>query len=201
MCLTVHLLWHACVNASSKQPQRLCLCSEYRACLKNILTQGQRRFSQTALQSRPTGYGFVTDDGDVLIPIENLRVGDKIRVQTGKVIPVDGVVADGEATVNESSMTGEPLPVLKREGISVYAGTVIEEGSIVVTVRQLASNTKISKIIELIGNSEELKAGVQSRAETLADRIVPFSFIGFFATLIFTKNITRAVSLLMVDYS
>ena len=144
---------------------------------------------------------LVTDDGDVLIPIEDLRVGDKIRVQTGKVIPVDGVVADGEATVNESSMTGEPLPVLKREGISVYAGTVIEEGSIVVTVRQLASNTKISKIIELIGNSEELKAGVQSRAETLADRIVPFSFIGFFATLIFTKNITRAVSLLMVDYS
>ena len=138
---------------------------------------------------------------DVLIPIKDLRVGDKIRVQTGKVIPVDGVVADGEATVNESSMTGEPLPVLKREGISVYAGTVIEEGSIVVTVRQLASNTKISKIIELIGNSEELKAGVQSRAEALADRIVPFSFIGFFATLIFTKNITRAVSLLMVDYS
>lgn len=144
---------------------------------------------------------LVTDDGDVLIPIEDLRVDDKIRVQTGKVIPVDGVVADGEATVNESSMTGEPLPVLKREGISVYAGTVIEEGSIVVTVRQLASNTKISKIIELISNSEELKAGVQSRAETLADRIVPFSFIGFFATLIFTKNITRAVSLLMVDYS
>ena len=139
---------------------------------------------------------LVTDDGDVLIPIEDLRVDDKIRVQTGKVIPVDGVVADGEAT-----MTGEPLPVLKREGISVYAGTVIEEGSIVVTVRQLASNTKISRIIELIGNSEELKAGVQSRAETLADRIVPFSFIGFFATLIFTKNITRAVSLLMVDYS
>ena len=74
---------------------------------------------------------LVTDDGDVLIPIEDLRVDDKIRVQTGKVIPVDGVVADGEATVNESSMTGEPLPVLKREGISVYAGTVIEEGSIV----------------------------------------------------------------------
>lgn len=144
---------------------------------------------------------LVTDDGDVLIPIEDLRVDDKIRVQTGKVIPVDGVVADGEATVNESSMTGEPLPVLKREGISVYAGTVIEEGSIVVTVRQLASNTKISRIIELIGNSEELKAGVQSRAENLADRIVPFSFIGFFATLIFTRNITRAVSLLMVDYS
>lgn len=144
---------------------------------------------------------LVTDDGDVLIPIEDLRVDDKIRVQTGKVIPVDGIVADGEATVNESSMTGEPLPVLKREGVAVYAGTVIEEGSIVVTVRQLASNTKISKIIELIGNSEELKAGVQSRAETLADRIVPFSFIGFFATLIFTRNITRAVSLLMVDYS
>ena len=144
---------------------------------------------------------LVTDDGDVLIPIEDLRVGDKIRVQTGKVIPVEGSVADGAANDNASAMTGEPVTGVTREGISVSAGPVLEECSIVVPVRQLASNTKLSKIIELIGNSEELKAGVQSRAEALADRIVPFSFIGFFATLIFTKNITRAVSLLMVDYS
>ena len=141
------------------------------------------------------------DNSDVLIPISELSEGDNIRVQTGNVIPVDGVVVSGEATVNEASMTGEPLPVAKREGITVFAGTVVEDGNIVVNVKALSSNTKISRIIELIDNSENLKAGVQSRAETLADRIVPFSFLGFLATLILTRNITKAVSLLMVDYS
>lgn len=145
---------------------------------------------------------LVTDDNsEVLIPMSDLTEGDNIRVQTGNVIPVDGVVVSGEATVNESSMTGEPLPVAKREGITVFAGTVVEEGNIVVNVKALSSNTKISKIIDLIDNSENLKAGVQSRAETLADRIVPFSFLGFLATLVLTRNITKAVSLLMVDYS
>ena len=140
---------------------------------------------------------LVTDDNsEVLIPMSDLTEGDNIRVQTGNVIPVDGVVVSGEATVNESSMTGEPLP-----GITVFAGTVVEEGNIVVNVKALSSNTKISKIIDLIDNSENLKAGVQSRAETLADRIVPFSFLGFLATLVLTRNITKAVSLLMVDYS
>lgn len=120
---------------------------------------------------------LVTDDNsEVLIPMSDLTEGDNIRVQTGNVIPIDGVVVSGEATVNESSMTGEPLPVAKREGITVFAGTVVEEGNIVVNVKALSSNTKISKIIDLIDNSENLKAGVQSRAETLADRIVPFSF-------------------------
>ena len=93
------------------------------------------------------------------------------------------------------------VPAAKREGITVFAGTVVEEGNIVVNVKALSSNTKISKIIDLIDNSENLKAGVQSRAETLADRIVPFSFLGFLATLVLTRNITKAVSLLMVDYS
>lgn len=145
---------------------------------------------------------LVTDDNsEVLIPMSDLTEGDNIRVQTGNVIPVDGVVVSGEATVNESSMTGEPLPVAKREGITVFAGTVVEEGNIVVNVKALSSNTKISKIIDLIDNSENLKAGVQSRAETLADRIVPFSFLGFLVTLVLTRNITKAVSLLMVDYS
>lgn len=144
---------------------------------------------------------LVTDDGDVLIPIDDLSVGDNIRVQTGKIIPIDGTVVSGDANVNESSMTGEPLPAHKQEGDSVFAGTVVEEGSLVIRVRELASNTKISKIIDLINDSENLKAGVQSHAERLADRIVPFSFLGFFAVLAFTRNITKAVSLLMVDYS
>ena len=138
---------------------------------------------------------------DVLIPIKQLNIGDKIRVRTGSVIPVDGEITDGEAFINESSMTGEPLAVMKSENATVFAGTVVEEGSIVVKVRAISSDTKIQKIIELIDTSENLKAGIQSRAERLADGIVPFSFIGFGLTLLLTRNITKAVSLLMVDYS
>lgn len=144
---------------------------------------------------------LVKDNTDVLIPMSELEKGDTIRVRTGSVIPVDGEIADGEAYINESSMTGEPLPVMKSKGGTVFAGTIIEEGSIAVTVRELSSDTKISRIIELIDNSENLKAGVQSRAEQLADSIVPFSFIGFGLTLLLTRNITKAVSVLMVDYS
>ena len=144
---------------------------------------------------------LVTSGEDVEIPITELQVGDEIRIHTGNVIPIDGIVTDGEATVNEASITGESLPVMKVPDTSVYAGTVIEEGSVVVKVRELSSNTKISKIIELIDNSENLKASVQSNAENLADRIVPFSFLGFFLTLIFTRNVNKALSLLMVDYS
>lgn len=144
---------------------------------------------------------LVNGDSDVLIPMSELKEGDRIRVRTGSVIPVDGEVTDGEANVNESSMTGEPLSVMKAEGDTVFAGTVVDEGSIVVRVRAMSGNTKIQKIIELIDNSENLKAGVQSRAETLADSIVPLSFLGFGLTLLLTRNITKAVSILMVDYS
>ena len=140
-------------------------------------------------------------DEDVLIPISKLSVGDKIRVRTGSVIPVDGEITEGEAYINESSMTGEPLAVMKSVNATVFAGTVVEEGSIVVSVRAISSDTKIQKIIELIDSSENLKAGIQSRAERLADGIVPFSFLGFGLTILFTRNITKAVSLLMVDYS
>lgn len=144
---------------------------------------------------------LVTDSEDVLIPIKELQVGDRIRIRTGSVIPVDGEITEGEASINEASMTGEPLAVAKSVNGSVFAGTVIEEGSIVVKVRAVSSDTKIQKIIELIDSSENLKAGIQSRAERLADRIVPFSFLGFGLTLLLTRNITKAVSLLMVDYS
>lgn len=144
---------------------------------------------------------LITDDSDVLIPMSELKRGDNIRVRTGSVIPVDGEIKEGEAYINESSMTGEPLAVMKSSGATVFAGTVVEEGSIAVTVRELSSDTKISKIIELIDNSENLKAGVQSRAERLADSIVPFSFIGFGLVLLLTRNVTKAVSVLMVDYS
>lgn len=144
---------------------------------------------------------LVNGDSDVLISMSELKVGDCIRVRTGSMIPVDGVVTDGEANIDESSMTGESLSVLKSDGATVFAGTVVDEGAIVVRVRALSGNTKVQKIIQLIENSENLKAGVQSRAEHLADSIVPFSFLGFGLTLLLTRNITKAISLLMVDYS
>lgn len=141
------------------------------------------------------------DDGDVLTPVSQVQIGDRIRIRTGGVIPLDGEVTDGEAMVNEASMTGEPLGTLRKSGHSVYAGTVVEEGSIVVEVRTLADNTRIQNIVSLIDQSETLKAGVQSKAEKLADSIVPFSFLASVAMLILTRSISKALSVLMVDYS
>lgn len=164
-----------------------------RARTKAVLTE--------SLAIKADSVWLVGEEADILIPMEQLKVGDVIRVRTGSVIPVDGEVSDGEAYVNEASMTGEPMAVMKSAGKTVFAGTVVEEGAIAVKVRKLSSDTKINKIIELIDNSENLKAGVQSRAETLADSIVPFSFLGFGLVLLATRNITKAVSVLMVDYS
>ena len=141
------------------------------------------------------------DETEVSCPIEKVAVGDRIRVRSGSVIPLDGTVTEGEAMVNESSMTGEPLAVQRRPGSSVYAGTVVEEGSIVISVTALASDTRINKIIDLIDQSEMMKAGVQCRAESLADSIVPFSFLGAGLVFGFTRNLTKALSVLMVDYS
>lgn len=145
---------------------------------------------------------LVREDGtEVQIPLAELRVGDRIRVQTGSVIPIDGTVTYGEGTVNESSLTGEPIAAAKHANSEVFAGTVIEEGNLVIQVRNLAGDTKISRIVRLIADSENLKAGVQSKAERLADGIVPFSFMAFGLTWLITRNITKALSILMVDYS
>ena len=145
---------------------------------------------------------WVVKDGvDTLVDMKNVQVDDLVRIRSGSMIPVDGRVMEGEAFVNESTMTGESKAVMKTAGRIVFAGTVLEEGSIVVRVSAVNSNTKIQKIVELIDRSEDLKASVQSRAEHLADSIVPFSFLGFGLTLLLTQNISRAVSILMVDYS
>lgn len=138
---------------------------------------------------------------ETLIPISKLQVGDKIRINTGQMIPVDGVVYDGIAMVNQSSMTGEPLAVEKKTDDTVYAGTVVEEGSIIIQVKKLSSESRISKIIELIDQSENLKANIQGKAERLADNIVPFSLFGSMITYLFTRNITKALAILLVDYS
>ena len=154
-----------------------------------------------SLMIRTEQVWLVTEEQDILIPMSRLQAGDVIRIRTGNLIPVDGEVTAGEAYVNEASMTGEPLPVMKTEGKTVFAGTVVEEGAIAVRVRALASETRINRIAELIDSAEELKADVQSRAERLADGIVPFSFLGFGLMYLLTGDLTKAVSVLMVDYS
>lgn len=174
--------------------------------LSELLEDYTRRRTKNALtQSLAVNVDSIwlvrEDKTEVPLPLSQLSVGDCIRVRTGAVIPVDGTVTDGEAMVNEASMTGEPLPTPRREGASVYAGTVVEEGSIVLRVTALSSETRINRIIDLIDRSEELKAGVQSRAEHLADAIVPFSFLGALGVWAFTRNLTKALSVLMVDYS
>lgn len=144
---------------------------------------------------------LVQSDKEVSIPIGDLKIGDTILVRAGSMISVDGDIVDGEAYINESTMTGEALPVHKTAGKSVFAGTVIESGELKILVRELENNTRISKIISMISNEEENKALIQGKAERLADGIVPVSFGLFFATFLFTGNITRAMSVLMVDFS
>lgn len=143
----------------------------------------------------------VDGESETFVPMSDIRVNDVIRVRSGNLIPVDGKVVDGEAMVNEASMTGEALAVAKRAESSVYAGTVIEEGSICIQVTALSGESRIAQIMDLIDHSESLKAGVQSKAEHLADAIVPYSFLGAILVFAFTRNWTKALSVLMVDYS
>ncbi|MEE1156789.1 MAG: heavy metal translocating P-type ATPase, partial [Methanobrevibacter sp.] len=144
----------------------------------------------------------VTEDGtEEQRPALEVKKGDKIKIHMGDVIPVDGKVVDGDAMVNEASMTGEPLAIHKRPGKTVHAGTVIEEGNVVVEVFSINKETRLNKIIDLIENSEELKADAQSKAEKLADSIVPYSLLATALTYLFTGNATKALSVLMVDFS
>ena len=144
----------------------------------------------------------VGEDGEEKqCPAVDIDKGDKIKVHMGDVIPVDGKVIEGEGMVNEASMTGEPLAVHKMPGKTVHAGTVIEEGNLIVEVYSMNKETRLNKIIDLIENSEELKADTQSKAEKLADSIVPYSFIATALTYLITRNPTKALSVLMVDFS
>ena len=142
-----------------------------------------------------------TPGGTRQIPFDQVQVGDRILVQTGSVIPFDGTVCGNVAMVNQSTMTGESEPVHKKEGDSVFAGTTVEDGKLLIEVRTLSDGSRLQEIIGLIDQSEDLKAGVQSKAEHLADSIVPYSFLGFALTALLTGNMTRAVSVLMVDFS
>lgn len=141
------------------------------------------------------------DGSEREIPTALLQLGNLIVLRQGGVIPADGVVADGEATVNQASMTGESEPVHRVAGQSVFAGTILEEGEIVLRVTALSGNTRVAEIARLIDESENLKAVVQSRAERVADALVPYSFALAGLLYFFTGNVQRASAALMADYS
>ena len=147
-------------------------------------------------------YAWVRNNGsEYMVRSSELKEGDIVVVRTGSLVPVDGIVVEGEAMVNQSSMTGEPLPVMKRQGLTVYAGTVVDEGMIAVKANNVGMETRVAKIVKTIEESEALKADVQSHAERLADRIVPYSFLLSGLAYVLTGNLVRAASVLLVDYS
>ena len=142
-----------------------------------------------------------SEDGDRLVPIAQVRPGDRVVIRAGGMIPMDGVVCSGEASVNQASLTGESIPVAKRPGGVVYAGTVVEEGECVVEVRQGLGESRYDRIVEMIERSEKLKSATEAKAASLADRLVPWTFAGSLLSFVLTRNVQRAVSVLMVDFS
>lgn len=138
---------------------------------------------------------------EVLVDSGKIKEGDTIIVHMGNVVPFDGIVSEGEGMVNQSSITGEPLPVLKKEGGYVYAGSVLEEGELICTVKKAGGASRYEQIVEMIEESEKLKSSVEGRAEKLADRLVPVTFAGTALTWLLTRNITKALAVLMVDFS
>ena len=143
----------------------------------------------------------VDDDVETSVNADKICVGDLVIVRMGNIIPFDGIVVNGDAMVNQASMTGEAIPVRKEEGSSVFAGTVVEEGEITLRVKAVSGCGRFDKIVRMIEESEKLKSGLESRAEGLADGLVPYTFAGAALTYLFTGNVTKAVSVLMVDYS
>lgn len=142
-----------------------------------------------------------TDAGEVLVETDRIKEGDLVVVHMGNVIPFDGIVSEGEGMVNQASLTGEAIPVRKDAGTCVYAGTVLEEGEITLCVKQAGNSSRYEKIVAMIEESEKLKSGLESRAEHLADRLVPWTLGGTILTYLLTRNVTKMVSVLMVDYS
>ena len=142
-----------------------------------------------------------TEAGEVLTPIGQITPGDRVVVRAGSVIPLDSVVTEGEITVNQASLTGESVPVVKRPGGAVYAGTVVEEGESVLEVKQASGQSRYDQIVEMIQRSEQMKSAAEAKASNLADKLAPYTFVGSLVSLALTRNLTRALSVLMVDFS
>ena len=138
---------------------------------------------------------------EVLVSIGQVKPGDLVVVRAGGVIPLDGVVAEGEITVNQASLTGESVPVAKRPGGALYAGTVVEEGECALEVKQASGQGRYDQIVDMIQRSEQMKSAAEAKASNLADKLVPYTFAGSLLDLLLTRNVTRALSVLMVDFS
>ena len=141
------------------------------------------------------------EDQEILVKSSEVQPGDEIIVHIGNVIPFDGEVSDGEGMVNQASLTGEAMPVRRVSGQSVYAGTVLEEGELQIRVKAVTGSTRYEKIVSMIEDSEKLKSSVEGKAEHLADRLVPYTLLGTGAAWLLTRNVTRTLSVLMVDFS
>ena len=141
------------------------------------------------------------EDQEILVKSSEVQPGDEIIVHMGNVIPFDGEVSDGEGMVNQASLTGEAMPVRRVSGQSVYAGTVLEEGELQIRVKAVTGSTRYEKIVSMIEDSEKLKSSVEGKAEHLADRLVPYTLLGTGAAWLLTRNVTRTLSVLMVDFS
>ncbi len=144
---------------------------------------------------------LLSGDTEVLVPVSDVQVGDQIIVRTGNLIPLDGKVVSGEAMVNQASMTGESLPVLKKEGGYAYAGTVVEEGSCVIRVEKAQGGGQYDRIVKMIEESERLKSTAEDKAARLADCLVPYTLGGTILTYLLTRNVTKMLAVLMVDFS
>ena len=144
---------------------------------------------------------LITEDSEVQVGTDEIKPGDRVRIHMGTVIPFDGIVTEGEAMVNEASLTGESMPVAKHESSYVYAGTVMEEGELTIRIKETSGSTKFEKIVTMIEETEKLKSAVESKAEHLADRLVPYTLAGTALTYALTRNVTKALSILMVDFS
>ena len=140
------------------------------------------------------------DGQEVLKEVSSVTAGEQMIVRTGNMIPLDGTVLSGDASVNQASITGEPLPAAKSAGSSVYSGTVVEEGQLLVAVKNTAGTGRYDRIVQMIEESEKLKSTSEMRASELADRLVPYTFGATLLTLLISRNVTRATSILMVDF-
>ncbi len=138
---------------------------------------------------------------ETLVPINEVQAGDCVIVRTGNMIPLDGKVIGGEASVNQASMTGEPLAVVKTAGSYVYAGTVVEEGECIISVDKVSGGGRYDRIVKMIEESEKLKSTAEDRASRLADRLVPYTLGGTVLTYLLTRNVMKTLAVLMVDFS
>ncbi|MCD8123775.1 MAG: heavy metal translocating P-type ATPase [Lachnospiraceae bacterium] len=170
-----------------------------------LRVEAQRSLEDSSLCDRPSDVGPSGSESsgiqEILVSVSDVRVGDCIVVRMGGVIPLDGRVTGGECLVNQASITGESMPVRKREGSPAYAGTVVEEGECVIRVEKAAGSAQYDKIVRMIEESEKLKSATEAKAAHLADSLVPYTLGGTALTWLLTRNVTKAVSVLMVDFS